>query len=87
MNKKAQATLGLAMIVAITLFIVGMVVVNILKPEITRARDATNLDCSNTAVISDGTKMTCLVVDLVLPYFMVLVISTAGGLITARFLF
>ena len=85
MQKKAQ-TLGLAIIIAITIFIVGMLAVNYLKPEITRARDSTNLDCSNTNNISDGTKLTCLAVDVVIPYFIVLVFSVTGGLITARFL-
>ena len=84
MNKKGQ-TLGMAVLVMITIFIVGMMSVNYLKPEITRARDLNNLDCSNTAVISDGTKLTCLVVDVVVPYFIVLIFSVAGGIITARF--
>ena len=89
MNKKAQ-TLGISIIVAITIFIVGMVAVNLLKPEVTRVRDATGLDCSNTADfptgISDGTKLTCLAIDLVIPYFIVIIFSVAGGLITSRFM-
>jgi NADH:ubiquinone oxidoreductase subunit 3 (subunit A) len=85
MNKKGQTTLGISIIVAITLFIVGMVAVNYLQPEVTRARSVTGLDCTNSS-ISDGAKVTCLAVDIVVPYFMVLIISVAGGLITARFL-
>jgi len=88
-NKKSQ-TLGISIIIAITIFIIGAMMINFLKPEVTRARDATNLDCSNTANfptgISDGTKMVCLVVDLVIPYFIILIFSVAGGLITSRFL-
>jgi len=84
MNNKAQS-LGIVVIVAIVIFMVGMVAMNFLKDEVTRARDATNLDCSNSAVISDGTKLTCLVVDLVVPYFIIIIISVAGGLITSRF--
>jgi len=86
MNKKGQ-TLGLAIIVAITIFIVGMLCVNFLMPEITRARGSSFLDCSNTAAISDGTKLTCLAVDIVIPYFIVLVFSITGGMIASRFLF
>ena len=82
--------MGIAIIIAITIFIVGMLSVNFLKPEITRARDATHLDCSNTADfpagISDGTKLTCLVVDVVVPYFIVIIFSVAGGLLTSRML-
>jgi len=84
MNKKGQ-TLGMAVLVMITIFIVGMLSVNYLKPEITRTRDSDNLDCSNTDNISDGTKLTCLVVDVVVPYFIVLIFSVSGGIITARF--
>ena len=74
MNKRGQ-TLGMAVLVMITIFIVGMLSVNYLKPEITRARDSSNLDCANSDVISDGTKLTCLVVDVVVPYFIVLIFS------------
>jgi hypothetical protein len=85
MNKKGQ-TLGLAVIVAITIFIVGMLSVNFIKDEVTRAKGVDNLDCSNAENISDATKLTCLTVDVVVPYFIVIIFSVAGGLITARFL-
>jgi len=88
-NKRAQ-TLGISIIIAITIFIVGMTVLNILKPEITRVRDSANLDCQNTADfpagISDGNKLTCLVADVVVPYFIIIIFSVAGGIITSRFL-
>lgn len=88
-NKRAQ-TLGISIIVSIVIFLVGMMMINILKPEVTNARAATGLDCSNTADfptgISDGTKLTCLVVDLVIPYFIILIFSVAGGLIVSRFM-
>lgn len=87
MNTKAQ-TMGLAVIIAIMIFLVGMLFVNFIKDEVTRARNATNLDCTNTADfpdgISDGTKLTCLVVDIVVPYFMIIIFSVAGGILTAR---
>ena len=85
MNKKSQ-TLGIAIIIAITIFIVGMLSVNFIKDEVTRARGATQLDCSNADEISDSVKLTCLAVDVVVPYFIVIVLSVAGGLITSRFL-
>tara|TARA_Y100000310_G_C20633498_1_gene789930 strand:- start:1195 stop:1467 length:273 start_codon:yes stop_codon:yes gene_type:complete len=89
MNRKGQ-TLGIALVIAITIFIVGMLNVNFIKDEVTRVRDSSNLDCGNTAEfpegISDGTKLSCLVVDLVVPYFIIIIFSVAGGLITARFL-
>lgn len=84
-NKKGQ-TLGIAIMVALFLFIVGMMSVNFLKDEVSRARDGDNLDCSNTNVISDGNKLTCLAVDIVIPYFIITVISVSGGYITRRFI-
>ena len=75
--------MGLAVIVAITLFLIGMVAHNFIKDEVTVARSSSGLDCSNSD-ISDGTKLTCLMVDWVVPYFIILVISLAGGIITAR---
>ena len=86
MKSKKGQTLGLAILIAITIFIVGMLSINFLKPEITRARDAANLNCAAVDDISDATKLTCLVVDVVIPYFIILIFSVAGGLITARFL-
>ena len=83
MNKKGQAILPI--ISAIMIFIVGMLVVNLIKPEITTARSSTNLDCGNTS-ISDGQMMTCLAVDATIPYYIIIMLSAAGGLITARFI-
>lgn len=85
MNKSGQ-TLGIAIMVAIVIFIIGMLCVNFIKDEVTRARGATELDCANSAVISDATKLTCLAVDWVVPYFIILIFSVAGGIITARFI-
>lgn len=81
MNKKGN--IGISIIVAIMIFMVGTVTVNILKPEIDNARAADALDCSNIS-ISDGTKLTCLAVDATVPYFIVVVLAAAGGMITAR---
>lgn len=83
MNKKGQSILPI--ITAIFIFIVGMLVVNIIKPEITTARNSTNLDCTNTS-ISDGQMLTCLAVDATLPYYIIIMLAAAGGLITARFM-
>lgn len=81
-NKRGQ-TLGVAIIISIFIFIVGMLTINIIKPEVTVARSPEVLDCSN-ASITDGNKLTCLAVDVVVPYFIILVLAIAGGIITAR---
>ena len=86
MNKKGQSglsALGIALMVELFLFIVGMTVINLLKPNVIDARNS--LDCSSNT-ISDGNKIACLGADLVIPYFIVTIISATGGIITARLL-
>jgi len=82
MNNKGQA--GLAIIFGITIFLVGMVSLNFIKDEVTTARSSAGLNCAGD--ISDGTKLACLVVDFVIPYLFIIIISIAGGLIASRFL-
>ena len=84
MNSKGQ--LGVAIVVVITFFMVGMVSLNFLRNEVTDARAIDSMDCSNATAISDGTKFSCLAVDLIIPGFIIGIILTAGGLIASRFL-
>ena len=82
MNNRGQ--MGIGVVAAIMIFMVGMVIVNIMKPEVTTARSAASgLDCGNSS-ISDGTKLTCLAVDFTIPYFFIIVFSAAGGFILVR---
>ena len=89
MNKKAQSNgipgLGIAFMVAVFIFMIGMISVNFIKDEVTRAIGSDQLNCADDT-ISDGTKVTCLLVDIVVPYFIIIIISAAGGVITARLL-
>jgi hypothetical protein len=41
-------------------------------------------DSPNTD-ISDGTQLTCLATELVVPYFIIIVLSVAGGAMVSRF--
>ena len=79
-NKRANVLAGV--MVALILFMVGMIVVNFIKPEVTQAR----ADATCTAPATDGTKLLCLGIDIVVPYFIVLVFSIAGGILTDKFL-
>lgn len=85
MNKKGSG-LGISIIVAIMFFIVGLTMINFLTPEVTRTRAGDMLNCADASAISDGNKLTCLAVDMVVPYFIVLVFSAAAGYITAKFI-
>ena len=71
-----------SIMVGIILFIIGMTVLNFIMPEVTSAR--TDLQCSNAAAISDGTKFMCLMIGSVVPYFFILVFSIAGGVIVEK---
>lgn len=84
MNKVGGGFL-MALVVAALLFFFGMLVVNFIKPDVSIATSSAGLDCDNIN-ISDGAKVTCLGIDLVVPYFIVLVISVAGGFVASRFL-
>lgn len=66
----------------IIIFMVGMIAVNFIKPDITTAR--TDITCTTPA--TDGTKLMCLGLDFVVPYFIVLIFSVAGGVITEKLL-
>lgn len=83
MNNSGQ-TLMLSILFAVFIFIFGILILNIIKPDVPTAR--IGLDCTNYNNISDGNKVTCLMVDWVVPYFILLVISAAGGVILERLL-
>ena len=83
MNKRGSV--GIAIIVTVMFFIIGLTFLNFVAPEVTRARAATTgLDCSSSTEISDGNKLTCLAVDMAVPYFIILVFSAAGGFLSAK---
>ena len=82
MNTKAQTTIFIAVVVAFMVFIAGMIMVNFLKQPI----DAARISLSCAAPTSDGNKISCLAVDLVMSYWFIIVLSLAVGYITGRFL-
>lgn len=83
MNKKGQ-TIGIGIIIGIFIFIIGFSVLNVLKPEVTTARDSDNLNCGNASAISDGNKLTCLVVDLTIPLIIWGILSLFAGVTISR---
>jgi len=83
LNNKAQS-LGLSIISGIFVLIVGFLFLNFLMPEISTFR--IDLNCASPSDITDGTKLLCLVGDIIVPYWIILVFSVVIGLITARLL-
>ena len=81
-NRKGQAAL-VALAIGIFIFFLGLSFIDPLKDVITEARAVGQLDCDNSS-ITDGTKTTCLIVDLILPYFIITILAIAGAWISAR---
>lgn len=86
MNNKGGATL-IAIITAALIFMSGMLMINFFKADIDTFRENMGCNVANTndSILSDGSKLVCLGSDLTIPYFIVAIISTAGGIILARF--
>ena len=84
MNSKGQTAL-VCLMIGIFIFMMAMIFINPITDVITEARAADQLNCSSTT-ITDGQKATCLVVDLILPYFIGIVLAVAGGWIGAKIL-
>ena len=82
LNKKGQVAL-LGLIIGVFIFLLGMSFIDPMKDVLTEVRGGSQLDCTNTSV-SDGNKLTCLAVDLVLPYFIVTVLAVAGAWMSAK---
>ena len=85
LNNKGQTTF-MSIIFAIIIFMIGMIFINFLKPEITTSRASDNLDCSNGASITDGNKLMCLFTSVTLSLFILSIVSLVGGYLLSKFL-
>lgn len=83
MKNKAQ-TLGIVIISGIVILIIGFAIINLLTPEITQFR--IDMNCANPSQISDGTKLTCLVGDVTVIYWIWAILSISLGGIISRFI-
>ena len=77
MNKRGSVFFGVS--VGIFLFVMGVLFIPFITDDITTTR--TDLNCANGTAITDGTKLTCLTVDLVVPYLIWFFASVALGYI------
>jgi len=77
--------LMLSVVLAIVLFILGAMMINYLKPEITTARNANNLNCASSD-ISSGGKFTCLIIDTTVLYFFIVFMSLIGGILVNKYI-
>ena len=83
-SKKAQTSL-VAVMVGIFIFMLSMTFINPISDVIKESRNVENLDCENSS-ITDGAKMTCLIVDLIMPYFIAIVLAVAGAWVSAKWM-
>lgn len=83
-NKRGQS-LGLSIMSLILIIIAGFVMINFLTGEVTRTR--VDMACSDVDNIEDGNKLFCLVADIVIPYWIWIILSVAIGAITIRYVF
>lgn len=74
MNKKGNIFFGLGIFALIYIF--GVLFIPFITDDITTTR--IDLDCTNSS-ITDGTKMNCLLTDVLTPYFILFIIAAAGG--------
>lgn len=84
MNKHGQAAV-IGIMVSIMIFIAAVVLIEPIKEVVVEARSVDSLDCTNSS-ISTGQRATCVMVDLFLPYFFVVVVAAGLGYVTFRFL-
>jgi uncharacterized membrane protein len=75
-DKKGGLFLGL--VFALFFMMIGFFMLPFMKDSVSDSRTA--LDCTNSS-ISDGGKVTCLAVDLGVPYFILAILIFVGGLI------
>ncbi len=79
MNKKAQATFFIGVVIGLFVFMNGVFFIEHFKTDITQER--INLDCASPSLISDGTKLLCLGLDTQVPYYILVLVSIAVGFI------
>ena len=75
-------TLGMGIMAGLFILIIGLMCVNFVMPEVTRARNA--LNCESPTEISDGTKLLCLAIDTTVPYWIVIIFSLLMTAIVSR---
>ena len=78
MNKKAS--IGFIILFAVFYFFAGMILYQFLKPDIDLAR--TDMACSSSQ--TSGDRISCLLIDGVIPLVVITITSAAGGYVTDK---
>ena len=78
LGKRSQAVLIFGVMIFVFVFILAVVMSKPIKDFTETARNSENLDCENSS-ISTGISLTCVVVDLTLPMFIITLLSAGTG--------
>jgi hypothetical protein len=73
---------------------IGMLAMGLLQTDVDRFRsndvdtagNPTGLDCSTPSGLSQGTRVTCLFGDLLIPAFIIGILAIAGGFIADKYI-
>lgn len=82
-KKNKKGSIGLAILSALAVFIIGFTITNLLMPEVTNFR--IDLNCAYPDQIHDGNKLLCLIGDASIPIYIWAIISLGIGAIVWRF--
>ena len=74
MNSKG--TVILVILIAVAYFMFGMLIMNLIKGDISNYTGTSGLNCTTPA--TDGDKVTCLIVDATIPIFIIAILSASG---------
>jgi len=77
MNKSGQVMIY-GIMVFLLVFIVAVVITEPMVEFVNIGRDADHLDCENTT-ISTGQRLTCIIIDIQVPYFIATILASAAG--------
>jgi hypothetical protein len=80
-NKKGSALVTI--VVAVAFFMFGILIIGLLFPDISLAKASDSLDCSNMS-ISSGNKIACLGVDIIVPVFIISLLTIGGGAVILK---
>lgn len=70
---------------ALLIIIVGFLALNFITGEVTQSR--IDMDCSDADNIEDGNKLFCLASDIVVSYWIWIILSVGIGAVTVRYVF
>lgn len=76
--KNKKGTLFIGFLFAFFFFMLGVWLIPSMQDSVTSTR--TSIGCTNSS-ISDGAKLTCLMADSGVPYFIVIILTLVGGFI------